>query len=88
MKDEASDVATISRSGFATDTGAGSRARIGLHCENVLRDSLTPKTSVPIPGGGELPLDTPVPAKVDPMELARVMSDPFGADSEDLPALR
>ena len=30
MKDEASDVATISRSGFATDTGAGSRARIGL----------------------------------------------------------
>ena len=30
MKDEASDVATISRSGFNTDTGAGSRARIGL----------------------------------------------------------
>ena len=30
MKDEASDVATISRSGFATDKGAGSRARIGL----------------------------------------------------------
>ena len=30
MKDEASDVATISRLGFTTDTGAGSRARIGL----------------------------------------------------------
>ena len=30
MKDEASDVATISRSGFTTDTGAGARARIGL----------------------------------------------------------
>ena len=30
MKDEASDVATISRIGFTTDTGAGSRARIGL----------------------------------------------------------
>ena len=30
MKDETSDVATISRIGFTTDTGAGSRARIGL----------------------------------------------------------
>lgn len=30
MKDKASDVATISRIGFTTDTGAGSRARIGL----------------------------------------------------------
>jgi maleate isomerase len=30
MKDKASDVATISRIGFTTDTGTGSRARIGL----------------------------------------------------------
>ena len=30
MKDETSDVATISRSSFTTDMGAGSRARIGL----------------------------------------------------------
>jgi maleate isomerase len=30
MKDEASNVAIISRSGFTTDKGAGSRARIGL----------------------------------------------------------
>ena len=30
MKDKASNVATISRSGFTTDTGAGPRARIGL----------------------------------------------------------
>ena len=30
MKDKASDVAAISRIGFTTDTGAGSRARIGL----------------------------------------------------------
>ena len=30
MKDEASDGATISRCGFTTDMGAGSRARIGL----------------------------------------------------------
>jgi len=41
--------------------------------DNVLRDSLVPKTSVPIPGGGEMPLDNPVPAKVDPMDLARVI---------------
>ena len=30
MKDEASEVTTISRIGFTTDKGAGSRARIGL----------------------------------------------------------
>mmetsp|Transcript_39830 Transcript_39830/g.79647 ORF Transcript_39830/g.79647 Transcript_39830/m.79647 type:complete len:341 (-) Transcript_39830:168-1190(-) len=41
--------------------------------DNVLRDSLAPQTTVPIPGGGELPLDKPVPAKVDPMDLARAI---------------
>ena len=40
---------------------------------NVLRDSLAPQTTVPIPGGGEMPLETPVPAKVDPMDLAKAI---------------
>ena len=37
---------------------------------NLLRANLVPQTSAPLPGGGELPLSTPAPASVDPMDFA------------------
>jgi len=37
---------------------------------NLLRANLVPQTSAPLPGGGELPLSTPAPATVGPMEFA------------------
>jgi len=37
---------------------------------NLLRHNLVPQTSAPLPGGGELPLASPAPAMVAPMELA------------------
>jgi hypothetical protein len=37
---------------------------------NVLRDKLVPKTTVPMPDGGELELKTPAPPTVAPLDFA------------------
>ena len=37
---------------------------------NLLRANLVPQTEAPLPGGGVLPLATPAPASVEPMDLA------------------